>query len=195
MWHEERAAQLLEFAVALPLLALFVVGIFDFSGAFTLRQKLTNAARDAARAGAADPASDVSQPPASGVPASVSDAFQIIDKYLNANKINDCGIMLSSAVPTVPATWIFSASGNGCPSTGLTIVINRAYYFPASGAAPPADVSCTPRSASAQTTVIGTCVSLQYAYQWRFGRVSNLLGATTGLPSTITAAAVAMNEN
>ena len=47
--RQDWGAQMVEFAVALPLLVLFVVGIFDFSGAFTLKQKLTNVARDAAR--------------------------------------------------------------------------------------------------------------------------------------------------
>src|SRR5579871_1785524 len=39
LWHQDSAAQLVEFAVTLPLLVVFVVGIFDFSGAFTLKQK------------------------------------------------------------------------------------------------------------------------------------------------------------
>ncbi len=78
---DDRAAQIVEFAVSLPLLVVFVVGIFDFSNAFTLKQKLTNIARDAARAAAIDPANDLSLP--SGVvPVSVMDAFQIIDNYM-----------------------------------------------------------------------------------------------------------------
>src|SRR5271170_7996586 len=75
LFRDDRAAQIVEFAVALPLLVVFVVGIFDFSGAFTLKQKLTNVARDAARAAASDPASDLTAPQAA-VPISVSDAFQ-----------------------------------------------------------------------------------------------------------------------
>jgi Flp pilus assembly protein TadG len=35
--RHDHAAQLVEFAVALPLLVVFVVGIFDFSSAFTLK--------------------------------------------------------------------------------------------------------------------------------------------------------------
>ncbi|HKS72090.1 MAG TPA: TadE family protein, partial [Terriglobales bacterium] len=54
---EEEGAQIVEFAVALPLLIVFVVGIFDFSSAFTLKQKLTNVARDTARTIAAEPTS------------------------------------------------------------------------------------------------------------------------------------------
>jgi hypothetical protein len=46
-----------------------------------------------------------------------------------------------------------------------------------------------------QIVVIGTCVSIQYGYQWRFGSVATLIGGSSALPTTIGAAAVAMNEN
>ena len=59
LWTDDCASQMVEFAVSLPLLIVFVVGIFDFSGAYTLKQKLANAARDSARSAAADPATDL----------------------------------------------------------------------------------------------------------------------------------------
>ena len=125
----ERGAQLAEFAVALPLLVVFVVGIFDFSGALTLKQRLTNMARDAARAGAGDPSNDVRG--GTGAPVSVMDVYYIVDNYLLANNLNDCGI---SSTPTHSGlTWTFTGSGNGCPSPGLTIIVNRGYYFPSHG--------------------------------------------------------------
>jgi Flp pilus assembly protein TadG len=189
-WRDDRAAQIVEFAVALPLLVFFVVGIFDFSGAFTLKQKLTNIARDTARVAAADPASDLSNP----VPASISDAFQVASNYLAANKINTCGITISSFVPTPPATWTFSGTSNGCVGTGLVVRINRGYYFPAAAGGVPADVNCQ-HQAGSQTAVISTCVSIQYAYQWQFGRAASLLGSTATLPATISGTAVVMNEN
>lgn len=191
-WRNDRAAQLVEFAVALPLLVLFVVGIFDFSYAFTLKQKLTNAARDAARAAAADPANDLQSP--ATIPASVVDAFQDIENYLVvANKINDCGI--SRSTPTSAGlTWTYTAT-TGCPPGGLVIVINRGYYFPSTSATLPS-VNCTAQNpGGAGTAVIGTCVSIQYGYAWRFGRVASLLGASSTLPNAITVTAVAMNEN
>lgn len=194
-WCDDRAAQLVEFAVALPLLVLFVVGIFDFSNAFTFKQKLTNIARDAARVAAADPANDLQSP---GAPASVIDAFQVVDNYLVANNINDCGITVPTS-PTGVLTWTStSPSGSGCPAPGLTIIINRGYYFAAAAAAQPANVNCQSQplgGGPTQTAVIGTCVSIQYAYEWRFGRIASVLGANTVLPSTIAVAAVAMNEN
>lgn len=193
VWREDHASQLVEFAVALPLLVVFVVGIFDFSGAFTLKQKLTNAARDGARVAAADPANDLkgfSTP----VPASVIDAFLAVHNDLLANNINDCGIPLGTAPTTnTGLTWTYLGTTN-CPPGGLTITINRGYYFPLTGAALPS-ASCTSQPAGAQTAVIGTCVSIQYSYQWRFGRAASLLGTTATLPPQITAIAVALNEN
>lgn len=194
--RDDRAAQIVEFAVTLPLLVVFVVGIFDFSGAFTLKQKLTNAARDAARAAAAEPISDFS----AVLPVSVNDAFYTIDNYLLANRISDCGMTPGGSVAvTGPPSWTFVAAGgglSGCPAAGLTIIINRGYYFPATAAAQPATVNCVHQAVTtSQTAVISTCVSIQYGYQWRFGRVASLLGPTPLLPSTITATAVAMNEN
>ena len=187
--REDQAAQLVEFAVALPLLVVFVVGIFDFSSAFTLKQRLTNLARDAARVAAAEPSSDV-QP--GSTPVSVMDAFYVVDNYLQANNINDCAI---GNTPTNSGlTWTFAGTGNGCPAAGLTIVVDRGYYFPATSATTPA-TSCTPSSANGVTAVIGTCVNIQYPYPWRFGRAASLLGNNISLPMQIFGLAVALNEN
>lgn len=192
LWRDEGAAQLVEFAVALPLLVLFVVGIFDFSTAFTFKQRLTNMARDAAHVAATDPSTDV-QAGATN-PVSVIDAFQIVDNYLLVNKVNDCGIGTNPTPTTAGLTWTFNANGNGCTSAGLTITINRGYYVPATGASlPPA--SCQPQSAGGQAVVVATCVSIQYPYPWKFGGVASVLGFTDTLPTQITAVGVAMNED
>jgi Flp pilus assembly protein TadG len=191
-WHDDRAAQIVEFAVSLPLLVVFVVGIFDFSNAFTLKQKLTNAVRDGVRVAAADPATDLS----SAVPVSVIDAYQVVHNYLLANNVNDCGVPSANAPTTTSGlTWTYTGTTN-CPPGGLTITINRGYYFPVTGATPPS-ASCASQNPGATTTiaVVSTCVSIQYAYPWRFGKVASLLGSTTILPSTISVASVAMNEN
>jgi Flp pilus assembly protein TadG len=189
--RSERAAQIVEFAVALPLLVVFVVGIFDFSSAFTLKQRLTNIARDAARAAAADPVNDLLQP-STALPQSVMDAFQTVDNGLLASKLNDCGVTASGSPSGL--TWTFTASGNGCLASGLTITINRGYYFPPTGAGLPG-VSCAAQTPNGQTTLVGTCVSIQYFYPWRFGRAASLLGASMVLPAQIAGVAVALNEN
>jgi|SRR5215472_696268 len=193
-WRDEDATQLAEFAIALPLLIFFVVGIFDFSGAFTLKQKLTNIARDTARAAAADPATDLS----SSLPYSVNDAFYVFDNYLLANNIDDCGIksMTPTAVTTQSLSWQVNVSSSSSSSCGITFTINRGYYLPLATTSTPPSESCTPLAPTASATqVVATCVSVQYSYQWRFGQVAGLLGRNAVLPTSISAVAVAMNEN
>jgi Flp pilus assembly protein TadG len=193
--HDERAAQLVEFAVALPLLVVFVVGIFDFSGAYTLRQKLTNIARDTARVAAADPATDLTAP-SYALPASLSDAYQVADGFIRADQINDCGLSPSVYTNGSPAIWTFSANGSGCTGTGLVLIINRAYYFPAGSGTPQvANTNCTPQAVTGQTAAIATCVSISYAYPWRFGNVASFVGSNLILPTSITATAVVLNED
>jgi Flp pilus assembly protein TadG len=192
-WRDD-GAQMVEFAVTLPLLVVFVVGIFDFSAAFTLKQKLTNVARDAARVAAADPANDVPNS-STTVPSSVTDAYQLITNYFTANQINACGITTGSSTLTSPAMWTYTASANGCAAPGLTIIINRGYYFPQSTSAQPAPAACTSGALGGGTAEIGTCVTIKYPYQWKFGHAASLLGSSPTLPTTITATAVAMNEN
>ncbi len=191
-WRDDHAAQLVEFAVSLPLLVLFVVGIFDFSNAFTLKQKLTNVARDAARTAAAEPSSDLQ----SALPMSVVDAFQDIDNYLLANNLSDCAVALVGPLgPPLTLAWKYQGTGPACPPGGLTIIINRGYFFPASGTSPLTQDCKTPTDPGSLTALVSTCVSIQYAYSWKFGRVASLIGATSTLPNMITATAVAMNEN
>ncbi len=125
-WADDRASQIVEFALSLPLLVLFVVGIFDFSGAISLKQKLTNAAREAARVAAADPANDLSGT-SLPMPVSVNDAVQVVDNYLVSEKINDCQLTGAAPTPGGGLTWSFNANPqtNGCPAPGITLTINR----------------------------------------------------------------------
>jgi Flp pilus assembly protein TadG len=180
IFRNDQASQIAEFAVSLPLLVVFVVGIFDFSGAFSLKQKLANAAREGARAAAADPANDLSGT-TSGVPVSVSDAYQVVDSYLRAENINDCG--LNAVTPTQGSglTWSSTSTGS-CPGTGITFSINR---------------GCVTQQtlAGTSTSMVGTCVTITYPYAWRFNFVSTLLGRTIMGPSSLTTTAVAYNEN
>jgi Flp pilus assembly protein TadG len=176
---DNRASQLAEFAVSLPLLVVFVVGIFDFGGAFTLKQKLANAAREGARTAAAAPASDVGK--SSAAPVSVSDAFQVVDNYLLGENINDCGLKGSTGLgPSL--TWTYHATISGPPVCDLKLIINR---------------GCTTRQNAAEGTVyvVDTCVTIEYAYNWRFNNVIGLFGGSLTLPSKLTTTAVALNEN
>jgi Flp pilus assembly protein TadG len=182
LWADDCASQIVEFALSLPLLVLFVVGIFDFSGAISLKQKVTNAAREAARVAAADPANDLGS---SVQPASVLDAFYVVDNYLISEKLNDCG--LSGTLPTQTAgtlTWVSTVSGcpGGGPSGTLTLTINR---------------GCVKTQAISGNTVnlVGTCVTILYPYKWQYSSVTGLLGITFIGPTGITTTASAFNEN
>ena len=191
--RSDGAAQLVEFAVSLPLLVLFVVGIFDFSAAFTLKQKLTNVARDAARVAAADPSADVGNL-SSGLPSSVTDALKVVDSYLTANSLNDCGLSTKTPVRS-GVTWTYTIAPTGNPPCGITLIINRGYVFPITSTTPPDARTCLSQAPGSQTALVGTCVSVQYAYDWKFARVASLFGRNDSLPTEISAVAVAFNEN
>jgi hypothetical protein len=178
VWADDCASQVVELALSLPVLVLFVVGIFDFSGALTLKQKLTNAAREGARVAAADPASDMY----ASVPVAVSDAFQVADNYLLSEKINDCGLSGGGTPPTptqTGLTWTYTSTGSGCPGNGITLTINRGF------SPPPVN----------GIYLIGTYVTISYAYKWQFNSVGGLLGGRFTGPSAIVTAAEAFNEN
>ena len=55
----EKGAAILEFAIVLPLLVVFVVGIYDFSGAFNQKQKIAQAAQEGAILTGAQPTNDI----------------------------------------------------------------------------------------------------------------------------------------
>jgi Flp pilus assembly protein TadG len=196
LWAEDRGAQLVEFAVALPLLVLFIVGIFDFSGAFTLKQKLTNIARDAARVAASDPSNDLASTFASGTaPASVVDAYNLVHNDLAANQINDCGMRATSVTSAGTLTWQYKVTPSAGAPCGIILTINRGYVFPSTSTTPPSSTCTSQTVGITQTAVVATCVSIQYNYAWKFGGVSKILGANTSLPAQIAGVAVATNEN
>ena len=177
-WTDECASQIVEFAVALPLLVFFVVGIFDFSSAISLKQKLSNAAREGARVAAADPVNDLT----AAVPASVWDAFWVVDNYLVSEKINDCGLAGVTTATQSKLTWTFSATGSGCPGSGITLTINRGWVT-------------TVGTGANTVRLIETQVTLTYAYKWQFNNVAGLLGQRFSGPTSFTTTATAFNEN
>jgi Flp pilus assembly protein TadG len=176
----DQAAQIVEFAVSLPLLVLFVIGIFDFSNAITLKQKLTNAAREGARVAASDPAADLNNTAA--FPVSVADAFYVVDRYLLSEKINDCGLYTQPpSAPSGPLTWTATAIGSGCAGSGLKLTIQRGCV--------------ASESLSTGTTyAVSSCVTIQYPYTWQFTSASGFFGGLV-LPTNITTTATAYNEN
>ena len=180
------AAQILELAIALPLLAVLVVGISDFSQAFNLKQKLNNAVREGARFSSSLPTNDLSNATSCGAPpspGSVCAVRDLVAAYLQRAKINDCGLSTQGATASAP--WTYVASGNGCPAGGnLTLTVERDRAFPA-----------TVPGASGAIYVVSSRVTISYPYKWRFGNVIRVLvpGATYASITQISTDAVVPN--
>ncbi len=167
-----QGSQLFEFALVLPLLLVIVIGIADFGGAFNLKQKLNNAAREGARFAASQSTLDLTgstQPPPSIVA-----IHDVVQNYLTGANLTQCAI---NGGPTKSGlTWTYTSSSAGCGS--FSLVIDRGFNF-----------------LNGTTTVFATHVTLTYPYTWTFGRIIGLLvnGASPALPATITSDAVMQN--
>jgi Flp pilus assembly protein TadG len=180
-------AAIVEFAVALPLLIVLVVGIFDFGGAFNIKQELSNVTREGARFGAAQPTNDLCN--ACGAPPSIDAIRYLVDSYLLAAKINDCGLN-GATLPAGGPPWAYTAAGNGCAGT-LTLTIAR----DATGGLANPSCSLTMNNYGG-TTVYAPCtkVSITYPYQWHFNNVLHLISpGSSFLLSTIPANATVAN--
>jgi Flp pilus assembly protein TadG len=173
---DTKGAQIVELAVTLPLLVVIFVGIYDFGQAFNMKQKLSTATREGARFAANQSTIDLTDlggPCSASAPKSVCAALDVIDAYLVANNINDCGLSSPSSVTQTGWKWTFT--GTSCPGGNLTLTIDRGAAFIAGG-----------------VTVEATSVQLSYPYQWHFNRVVQFLvpgasfGAVTQIPTTAT---------
>jgi hypothetical protein len=162
--REVQGAALLEFAIVLPLLVVFVVGIFDFSGAFNQKQKIEQAAQEGAIIAGAQPMSDIAPSTSSGP--SNPDSLQPVVTAI-VNSLADSGVLSKgSCQPPFPAptqaalAWTYTISGcsTGYPGDNLVITINRGWV-----------------SASSSPAAVGTIVTVVYPYHWRFNSVIQLL--------------------
>ena len=178
---DTRATQIAEFAVALPLLLVMVVGIFDFGNAFNLKQKVTNAAREAAQMGASQPTSDLTN----ATPASVLAIRDLVSNSLQASRVNNCGLGSAAAVAAGAATpwkWSFTAS---CGAPGnLVLTVDRGYVF-----------TSTVTAGGTAVKMISTNVTLLYPYKWQFDRVIRLLAPTYIYPGTTQISVTSVMEN
>ena len=183
--QDKEAAALIEFAVALPLLVVLVVGIFDFGGAFNLKQELNNAVREGAVFGAGQPTNDLLN--SGNAPPSVDAVRYLVASYLQAARINDCGLATMPPPPSgVGQIWVYTTKGS-CPGF-LQLTIQR----PCIGSLCPPAVG----TYSANTYIPNTHVKISYPYQWHFNNVIQLLipGANYAL-SSIKTDATAANLN
>ena len=168
---------IVEFAVTLPLLVVFIVGIFDFSGAFNQKQKIEHAAQGGAIVAGAQPTSDIESTNAD--PQSLHPVVTVIFNSLAADGVLP---QANSGTCTVAGATITQVSApalqwkyaiKGCPNE-LDITINRGVLLGTTG----------------NTVSVGTQVTVAYPYLWHFNSAIQLLvpgaaySATTNLTET-----------
>ena len=177
-----RGSALVEFAIALPLLVVFIVGIYDFSGAFNQKQKIEQAAQEGAIVAGAQPMNDI-EPGAA--PDSLQPVVSVIFNTLAAQNIlplanqGTCKLPVVGTAGTTPLQWTYTIPGcSSNPLDVLVITINRGVT---------ASVSSVPT-----TYIVSTQVLVSYPYHWRFNSVIQFLvpgasyAATTNVSETAT---------
>ncbi|HUZ45083.1 MAG TPA: TadE/TadG family type IV pilus assembly protein [Terriglobia bacterium] len=144
------AAELVEFALLLPILLVMVVGIMDFATAYNLQQKLANAAREGARMATSQPRADLTDNSCSGTPCSVQAVRDDVVTYLQQAGVDTSFIAVSANyTASTPYTATYYTSSGGA-NYGLKIV-----------RADPVDIN--------GVSVFETHVTLTYPYDWTFG--------------------------
>lgn len=160
-WSQGSA--LLEFAIVLPLLVVFLVGIYDFSGAFNQKQKISHAAQEGAVVAGAQPMTDMDPAgPASSDPDSLHPVLEVVFSSLSANNVLPAVLLSGCTIRhahLADLQWRYRISD--CTPDTLTIVINRGVV---ADPGPPASVSTT--------------VEVSYPYHWRFSSVIQVAGPT-----------------
>lgn len=174
-----RGAQLVEFALMLPLLLALVVGIFDFGQAYNLKQKLNNSAREGARFAVDESCADCTQ----AAPATTQAIENSIVNYLTNAGVNLCGLTGTTTPSTGPlayASWTFT-SPQQCTGTGtnFSIEIDRGITFTDSNGA----------------TVTASHVIVNCPYAWSFNRIIGFLVPSANYAAVTTLSSDATMEN
>lgn len=153
-FRDTSGAELLEFALALPLILVMVVGLLDFARAYNIKQKLANAVREGVRYQAVE-VGDLNSSSPTSVPTLKDD---VVNYLTNANvNTSFIGTTLSyTGPPTCTGTWYTTKSG---VSYGLKVE------------------RCVSIADSSSTSIPATRVTLYYPYDWTFGfnRIIKLL--------------------
>jgi Flp pilus assembly protein TadG len=167
---ETEGAQLLEFALSLPILLVFLVGIVQFAGAFTLKQKMANAAREGARIMVSN---ILAGSGCGGSNCSAQAAVGAIANYMTNEGVDSSCINPGSLASSGNQTWT-ATCGNG-----ISLTINHQYVYTPSGGTP----------------VTGTEVTVTYPYTWFFNDIIKLIvpGANLSFPNSLTETAVMQN--
>lgn len=146
--RDTEAAELLEFALALPLILVMVAGLLDFSRAYNIKQKLANAAREGARYEATQTA-DITDSSPPSLPTLRDD---VVTYLQNAN-------LDTSFIGT---TLSYDPSAGVCTGTYYTTSGTTNYGLKVERCVPVLD-------STSSTTIPSTRVTLYYPYDWTFG--------------------------
>ena len=165
--RRQKGSQLVELGFALPFLMVFIVGIADFGTAFNIKQKISNAAREGARAGISQTYNDLSDSP----PASVTSIKNTVVNYLTNAGLTACAFGAVSSSGTMQ--WTSS------PNANCVIKIERQNSTATSGG----------------TTLVATQVTVTYPVAWTFNKIIGFLkpGASPSLPANLSSAAFMEN--
>jgi Flp pilus assembly protein TadG len=185
--NDTQGSALVEFAVALPLLVVFIVGIYDFSGAFNQKQKIEHAAEQGAIVAGAQPMNDIETGNSS--PDSLQPVVNVIFSSLDnadllprANK-GSCKVPAAGTPGANPLQWTYAITGcSSNPSDVLAISIDRGFVTNLVTAPP--------------TTIVSTQVVVSYPYHWRFNSVIQLLvpGASYAAVTNVSETATVHNQ-
>jgi Flp pilus assembly protein TadG len=142
--RETSGAEIAEAAAVLPLMFLFLLGIFWFGQAFSIYGAITRAAQDGARAGAAPYCATCSS---ANTPA--TNAVNAVNTSMRASKLDPARIQ----APSLPQTFAAcSGASTGCATvSGSNVCVQG-----------PVQISNT----SGGSTVCGVSVSFQYPFQF-----------------------------
>ena len=160
--RQSEGSAILEFAIVLPLLVVFIAGIYDFGGAFNQKQKIEQAAQEGAIVAAAQPTSDLLP-----VATSASNPDSLVPVvYAVFNSLQQGGVFTkpcsAPGTPSGPSgpsptlTWKYKIKG--CSSLNanddLDITINRGFVAAVTG--------------TSGLDVVGTVVTVSFPYDLRF---------------------------
>jgi Flp pilus assembly protein TadG len=171
--NQAQGSALLEFAISLPILVLFVVGIYDFSEALNLKQKIQQAVQEGAIVAGAQPTSDLQSASGSN-PTSTQAVAAAILNSLTGSGVLASGACSAPGTPTLAGmTWTYAITCN-TPADSLVISINRGWVC---GSAPPPQCPSAPTPPCTSSPVaVGSSVAVTYPYHWKlFGSVLQLI--------------------
>jgi Flp pilus assembly protein TadG len=120
--RDVQGAALLEFAISLPLLVVFVVGIYDFSGAFNQKQKIEQAAQEGAIIAGAQPTSDIASPTA---PASLLPVVSAVYNSLVGSGVLPTGTCAPPGAASGPTgvAWTYTINRGTVVTSGSPAVV------------------------------------------------------------------------